>query len=315
MGRHHPGTTSIWDEFQENRDKRGFAREIVKADDSSLAVKMMQQGLGALRGAIGTPEQVTELVRRYQAVGVDQIIFVLQAGPNKHEHIVESLELFAEEVMPEFGSGREEAEEAKAERLSPAVEAALARREPARAAPLGYWIDEAAEVERSKRARRPGVRERAGDLMSEARSALQRQAQDGLARFVRGASDEQLERRFGNQLAQRAIFAGMARQFDPKFAQGFEGDILYELEHHVDGHGPREPERWTIRVKGDHASVVPGPSPDPTVTLHFRIPDFARVITMETQVPELLFSGRFTVEGDFQVASRLSEMFGGPSAY
>jgi hypothetical protein len=32
-------------------------------------------------------------------------------------------------------------------------------------------------------------------------------------------------------------------------------------------------------------------------------------------VPELLFSGRFTVEGDFQVASRLSEMFGGPSAY
>src|SRR4051795_7772100 len=58
MGRHHPGTTSIWDEFHQNRDRRGFAREIVKADDSSLAVKMMQEGLGALRGAIGTPDQV-----------------------------------------------------------------------------------------------------------------------------------------------------------------------------------------------------------------------------------------------------------------
>jgi hypothetical protein len=246
---------------------------------------------------------------------VDQIIFVLQAGANKHEHICEALELFAEEVMPEFASGREAADEAKAERLGPAVEAALARREPPRDPPLGYWIDEMAEVERAKRARRPGVRERAEGLASEARSAVQRQVLEGVARLVRGASDEQLERRFGNQLAQRAIFAGMARQFDPKFAQGFEGDILYELEHHVDGHGAREPELWTIRVEGDRAAVVAGSSPDPAVTLHFRIPDFARIVSNQAQVPELLFSGRFTVEGDFQVASRLSEMFGGPSAY
>jgi alkanesulfonate monooxygenase SsuD/methylene tetrahydromethanopterin reductase-like flavin-dependent oxidoreductase (luciferase family) len=315
MGRHFPGTTSIWDEFQQNRAKRGFAREVVTADDSSLAVKMMQQGLGALRGAIGTPDQVTELVRRYQSVGVDQIIFVLQAGPNRHEHICESMELFASQVMPEFAEGREEADREKASRLVPAVEAALARRDPPREPPPGYWIDELAEVERSKRARRPGVRERAEELVSETRSAVQKQVIDGLARFVRGASDEQLERRFGNQIAQRAIFTGMARQFDPKFAQGFEGDILYVLEHHVDGQGPRDPEQWTIRVKDDQASAAPGPSPEPAVTLRFRIPDFARVITMQTPVPELLFSGRFTVEGDFQVASRLSEMFGGPSAY
>jgi alkanesulfonate monooxygenase SsuD/methylene tetrahydromethanopterin reductase-like flavin-dependent oxidoreductase (luciferase family) len=315
MGKHYPGTTSIWDEFQRDRDKRGFAREIVKADDASLAVKMMQQGLGALRGAIGTPEQVAELVRRYQSVGVDQIIFVLQAGANKHEHVCESLELFAESVMPEFTSGREAAEAAKAERLAPAIEAALTRREPPRDPPAGYAIDEPAELERAKRARRPGVRERAGDLMSEARTALQRQAQDGLARFVRGATDEQLERRFGNQIAQKAIFTGMARAYNPKFGAGFEGDILYELEHHMDGHGSRDPERWTIRIKGDNASVVPGGSPDPAVTLHFRIPDFARVVANEQPVPELLFSGRFTVTGDFQVASRLSEMFGGPSSY
>ena len=47
---------------------------------------------------------------------------------------------------------------------------------------------------------------------------------------MRGASDEQLERRFGSDFAQRAIFTGMARQFEPKFAYGFEGDIVaYEL--------------------------------------------------------------------------------------
>jgi hypothetical protein len=33
---------------------------------------------------------------------VDQIILLNQAGKNKHEHICESLELFAKEVMPEF---------------------------------------------------------------------------------------------------------------------------------------------------------------------------------------------------------------------
>ena len=38
-----------------NRDERGFAREIVTPTTAPLAVKIMQQGLGSLRGAIGTP--------------------------------------------------------------------------------------------------------------------------------------------------------------------------------------------------------------------------------------------------------------------
>jgi hypothetical protein len=51
-----------------------------------------------------------------------------QAGRNKHEHIVESLELFAAEVMPEFKAQVEEREHAKAKRLAPHIEAALARK-------------------------------------------------------------------------------------------------------------------------------------------------------------------------------------------
>src|SRR3712207_5578206 len=117
MGQHQPGRTSVWDEFLENRDERGFARAIVTPDAAPLAVKIMQHGLGSLRGAIGTPEQVLELCRRYEAVGVDQVIFVLQAGPNRHEHICDSLELFGRRVIPEFAEGREERERAKAERL------------------------------------------------------------------------------------------------------------------------------------------------------------------------------------------------------
>jgi hypothetical protein len=33
---------------------------------------------------------------------IDQVILLNQAGKNSHEHICESLELFAREVMPEF---------------------------------------------------------------------------------------------------------------------------------------------------------------------------------------------------------------------
>jgi len=91
--------------------------------------------VGALRGAIGTPDQIRELLRGYEEVGIDQVIFVMQAGKNRHEHICESLELFAAEVLPEFAERHDAREKAKQERLAPAVEAALARRAPPRVAP------------------------------------------------------------------------------------------------------------------------------------------------------------------------------------
>jgi alkanesulfonate monooxygenase SsuD/methylene tetrahydromethanopterin reductase-like flavin-dependent oxidoreductase (luciferase family) len=124
FGHHRPGQTVIWDEFLCERDERGFARAIVTPDDAPLGVQLMQQGIGSLRGAIGTPEQIGEMVRRYEAVGVDEVIFVLQAGNNRHEDICESLELFGAEVLPGFVEGREEREKEKMERLAPAIEAA-----------------------------------------------------------------------------------------------------------------------------------------------------------------------------------------------
>jgi alkanesulfonate monooxygenase SsuD/methylene tetrahydromethanopterin reductase-like flavin-dependent oxidoreductase (luciferase family) len=312
MGQHQPGRTVVWDEFLANRDERGFARSLVTPDAAPLAVKIMQHGLGSLRGAIGTPEQVLDLCRRYEAVGVDQVIFVLQAGPNRHEHICQSLELFAERVIPAFAEGRDDRERAKSDRLAGAAERALARRAPAREAPVGYLIDEPAELERAARTRRAGgLRGRLNELGEEARRSLQKQGQGLVARFVRGASDEQLERRFGSELAQRAIFTGMARQFEPKFAFGFEGDIAYELEHH----GNRKPpSRWTVRVEDGSASVVPGVE-RPAITFRLTVPDFARLLAEEVDPQELLFSGRFDVEGDLTLATRVPEMFGGPPRF
>jgi alkanesulfonate monooxygenase SsuD/methylene tetrahydromethanopterin reductase-like flavin-dependent oxidoreductase (luciferase family) len=313
MGRHQPGRTVVWDEFLANRDERGFARSIVTPDDAPLGVKIMQHGLGSLRGAIGTPEQVLDLCRRYEAVGVDQVIFVLQAGPNRHEDICRSLELFAERVIPAFAEDRARAEAAKAERLAPATERALARRSPPREAPPGYVIDEPAELERAARAAHEGgLGRRLAELGEEARRTLQRGGQEAIARLVRGASDAQLERRFGSDIAQRAIFSGMARQFEPKFAFGFEGDIAYELGHHGNG---KPPSRWTVRVKDGAASVVPGIEGEPAITFKLSVPDFARVIAEDVDLQELLFAGRFGVEGDLALAARIPEMFGGPPRF
>jgi hypothetical protein len=101
---------------------------------------MKQGGLGALRGAIGTPDQIRELLRGYEEIGIDQMIFVSQAGRNRHEHIRESMELFAREVMPAFQDRHDAADEAKRERVAPAIERALARRSPPRKASAEYSI-------------------------------------------------------------------------------------------------------------------------------------------------------------------------------
>src|SRR5712692_6023820 len=138
FGQHRPGQTVIGDEFQKNRALFGFDRDIASRTGQPLGAQLMEEGLGALRGAIGTPEQIRILLKGYEHAGVDQVIFVSQSGNNRHEHICESLELFAEQVMPEFHEGEEAREKNKVERLAPAVEAALARRAPARPAPEGY---------------------------------------------------------------------------------------------------------------------------------------------------------------------------------
>ena len=143
-GQHTPGRTNVWEEFQERRAQFGFDRRIASREGEALAARLMEERLGALRGSIGTPDQIREFLRGYEAVGIDQVIFVSQAGRNRHEHICESLELFAKEVMPEFKERHQRQERLKMERLAPAIDAALARRSPACVASDEYVVVAAA---------------------------------------------------------------------------------------------------------------------------------------------------------------------------
>ena len=56
----------------------------------------------AAGGCIGSPKTIRDRLLAYEEAGIDQIIFVAQAGATKHEDIVSSLRLFARELLPEF---------------------------------------------------------------------------------------------------------------------------------------------------------------------------------------------------------------------
>ena len=108
FGNHKPGRTDIWESYQKVR--------------GSLPDE------GEHRG-IGTPEQLRKHPRGFADAGVDQVVFIQQGGNNRHEHICESLELFASDVMPEFKEREAERERKKLEELAPALETAMARKE------------------------------------------------------------------------------------------------------------------------------------------------------------------------------------------
>jgi alkanesulfonate monooxygenase SsuD/methylene tetrahydromethanopterin reductase-like flavin-dependent oxidoreductase (luciferase family) len=113
-----PGRTDLWGEFQERRGAGSTERRIAAAEE---------QG-DHYASCIGTPADARRHLAEMAEVGVDQVIFIQQAGRNRHEDICSSLELFADEVMPQFTAGRDERDAAKEAELAPFVAAALARK-------------------------------------------------------------------------------------------------------------------------------------------------------------------------------------------
>jgi hypothetical protein len=70
---------------------------------------------------------VRATLETFEKVGVDQIVFIQQGGNNRHEHICESLELFAARVLPDFAERHDARVRRKAEALAPYIARALER--------------------------------------------------------------------------------------------------------------------------------------------------------------------------------------------
>ena len=86
FGRHQPGRTDLWSEYQHRRAEAGYDPDAVQAAAANadrLGAKAVEGGVEGLRGAIGTPDQVRDYLHRYEAYGVDQVILTCQAGKNR----------------------------------------------------------------------------------------------------------------------------------------------------------------------------------------------------------------------------------------
>ena len=113
FGTHKPGRTDVWKQYVAVKDALGA---------ESLDF------LGGGTDGIGTPDQLRAHLRRFSDAGVDQTVFIQQGGKNKHEDICDSLNLFAQDVMPEFKSDEEERMKRKQDELAPYVEKAFKRK-------------------------------------------------------------------------------------------------------------------------------------------------------------------------------------------
>jgi alkanesulfonate monooxygenase SsuD/methylene tetrahydromethanopterin reductase-like flavin-dependent oxidoreductase (luciferase family) len=110
FGQHQPGATDVWANYRENPIDLGM--------------------VGAESACIGTPDEIRTKLRNFEEAGVDQVIFVSQAGNNRHEDICSSLDLFGREVLGAFKEREEKRALEKAERMAPIIERAMQRKRP-----------------------------------------------------------------------------------------------------------------------------------------------------------------------------------------
>src|SRR5262249_9410299 len=112
-----PGRTTLWSDFIAKRGDR---------TDRLIAAAAEQHTFGT--GGIGTPNDMRAHLKGFQDAGIDQVIFLQQAGRNRHEDICAALELFAREVMPDCKAEVDARETKKAAELAPFIDAALRRK-------------------------------------------------------------------------------------------------------------------------------------------------------------------------------------------
>jgi hypothetical protein len=79
-----PGSINLWEEYQK------------------FCKTPQGEKLHRVRGLIGSPDTIHRRLRKFEESHGDQVILLNQAGKTRHADIMDSLKLFAIEVMPEF---------------------------------------------------------------------------------------------------------------------------------------------------------------------------------------------------------------------
>ncbi len=110
-GRHQPGGSNVYRDFlarsgetaQVQAQRGGFlsAAEIASGEPEDEIQKALYRAARS-GNAIGTTETLRRTLTKYEDQNLDVMIFVAQCGDRKHEDIMESIERFGKELLPEF---------------------------------------------------------------------------------------------------------------------------------------------------------------------------------------------------------------------
>jgi hypothetical protein len=146
-----PGRFDLWQEFLR---RPASPEEAVQRERAKAGM-----------GGIGSPAELADNFRSYEEAGVDQLILLQQCGNYRQEHVCESLELFAAEVLPPFQERDLERGRRKQRELEPYVAAAM-ERVPALDSPAEVagvpayprlWAMQSGQAEELTPDRRPGM--------------------------------------------------------------------------------------------------------------------------------------------------------------
>jgi alkanesulfonate monooxygenase SsuD/methylene tetrahydromethanopterin reductase-like flavin-dependent oxidoreductase (luciferase family) len=100
-GEVHHGRDHLNRMFTERFGNEGAERPVREAEPEDETQRTLFRA-GRRGNFIGSPEFVRENLRRFEDAHIDIMHFAIQMHERKHEWVMESLELFAKEVMPEF---------------------------------------------------------------------------------------------------------------------------------------------------------------------------------------------------------------------
>lgn len=106
----------LWDSFQEFKAGRGDLRA-----DNGAPPMMLQMGqhFADLPGTMMCgPDKARDFTRRLEATNVDALLLNQHFGHTKHEHMMESIEIWATQVIPEFKERDGDHQEWRAKQLS-----------------------------------------------------------------------------------------------------------------------------------------------------------------------------------------------------
>jgi alkanesulfonate monooxygenase SsuD/methylene tetrahydromethanopterin reductase-like flavin-dependent oxidoreductase (luciferase family) len=80
------------------------SREFLAPEELEAAMAFRGAPDAPAMNVVGDPVRCREIVARFAAAGVDELILVMQAGTVPHELVMESIRTFGEKVLPDFAS-------------------------------------------------------------------------------------------------------------------------------------------------------------------------------------------------------------------